>query len=103
MFTPGLNDQVRTSALTPLTEEPGPEMVPDWNNIGIFATGIALGVVLGATVALLVAPESGRELRGRVARKFGRGDTDSVWDELAGELARAKDHLARAREKVSGD
>ena len=104
MFTTGLNDPVRTSALIPLTEEPGPEMVPDWDNIGIFATGLALGVVLGATAALLVAPGSGRELRGRVARKFGRGgDADSVWDELAGELARAKAHLAGDEEKSSDD
>ena len=104
MFTPGLNDAVRTSALTPLTEEPGPEMVPDWNNIGIFATGIALGVVLGATAALLVAPSSGRELRGRVARKFGRGgDSDSVWDELAGEFARAKAKLTRANDRDDED
>ncbi|MDQ6717262.1 MAG: YtxH domain-containing protein [Gemmatimonadota bacterium] len=104
MFTSGLDDSGRKPALTPLTEEPVPEMVPDWTNIGVFATGIALGALLGATVALLVAPESGSELRGRVARKFGRGgDDESVWDELAGELARAKADLARAIETKRED
>lgn len=81
------------SALTPLTEAPEPEMVPDWNNIGIFATGVALGAVLGATVALLVAPASGRDLRERVARRLGRGSNESVWEQLADELADAKSRL----------
>jgi len=93
----------RGSALTPLTEEPAPEMVPDWNNIGLFATGIALGAVLGATLALFVAPASGSELRGRVARRLGRGKGESVWDELAAELAQAKDSIARAVEKKLDD
>ncbi len=104
MFTSGLNEAARTSALTPLTEEPGPEMVPDWNNIGIFATGIALGAIIGAAVALFVAPASGRDLRQRVAGKFGRGgNDDTVWDDLAGELARAKESLARAVENTTED
>ena len=92
----------RKSALTPLIEEPAPEMVPDWNNIGLFATGIALGAVLGATVALFVAPGSGKELRGRVARRFGRGGRDgSVWEELADELARAERRSSLKRKKKS--
>ena len=67
-----------------------PEMVPDWNNIGLFTAGIALGAVLGAAVALLLAPASGEETRhsiGRRVRKF-RGD-DDIWDELAEELEAA--------------
>lgn len=64
------------------------EMVPDWTNIGLFTAGIAVGAILGATVALLWAPASGDETRhniGRRVRKL-RGD-DEVWDELAAELA----------------
>src|SRR3954453_16387539 len=64
-----------------------PEMVPDWNNIGLFTAGIAVGAVLGAAVALLLAPASGeytRHFLGRRVRRF-RGD-DDVWDELAEEL-----------------
>ena len=104
MFTTVTDGEERKSALVPLTEVPKPEMVPDWNNIGLFATGIALGAVLGATVALLVAPASGTELRGRVARRLGRGKGDStVWEELADELASAERELAKAGEKKLED
>src|SRR6478735_3378169 len=66
------------------------ETVPDWNNIGLFTAGIALGAILGATVALLFAPASGNEIRERIGRRVRRtrGDAD-VWDELAAELERA--------------
>lgn len=102
MFTTGIEDGRRKSALIPLTEPP-PEMVADWNHIGIFATGIALGAVLGATVALLVAPASGAEIRGRFSRKLGRGRTDhSVWDALADELAQAERELAKEEEEKEG-
>lgn len=104
MFTSVTDAGERKSALIPLTEEPAPEMVPDWTNIGLFATGIALGAVLGATVALFVAPASGRELRGKVASRLGGGKRDSsVWDELADELANAERELARAEEKQLDD
>jgi hypothetical protein len=64
--------------------------VPDWNNIGLFTAGIAVGAILGATVALLVAPASGDETRHSISRRVRklRGD-DDVWDELAEELERA--------------
>jgi hypothetical protein len=61
------------------------ETVPDWNNIGLFTAGIAVGAILGATVALLLAPASGDLTRGRIARRF-RGENDDVWEELAEEL-----------------
>ena len=63
------------------------EMVPDWNNIGLFTAGIAVGAILGAAVALLFAPASGNETRHRIARRARHplGD-DDVWDELAEEL-----------------
>jgi hypothetical protein len=66
------------------------ETVPDWNNIGLFTAGIAVGAILGATVALLLAPASGDETRhsiGRRVRKLRGGD--DVWDDLAAELDRA--------------
>jgi hypothetical protein len=61
--------------------------VPDWNNIGLFSAGIALGAILGATVALLWAPASGDQTRQRIGRRVRRmrGD-DDMWDELAEEL-----------------
>jgi hypothetical protein len=63
------------------------EMVPDWNNIGLFGAGIAVGAILGAAVALLFAPAPGDVTRGRIARRVRhpRGE-DDVWDELAEEL-----------------
>jgi gas vesicle protein len=65
-------------------------MVPDWNNIGLFTAGIAVGAILGAAVALLFAPASGGETRHRIARRVRnvRGE-DDIWDELAEELERA--------------
>jgi gas vesicle protein len=64
--------------------------VPDWNNIGLFTAGIAVGAILGATVALLLAPASGDETRHGIARRVRnlRG-SDDTWDELAEELERA--------------
>jgi hypothetical protein len=72
------------------------ETVPDWNNIGLFTAGIAVGAILGATVALLMAPASGDETRHGIARRVRklRGD-DDIWDDLAEELERA----ATEREK----
>jgi hypothetical protein len=66
------------------------DTVPDWNNIGLFTAGIAVGAILGATVALLWAPMSGDQTRHSIARRVRslRGD-DDVWDELAEELERA--------------
>jgi len=57
---PGSIPQPRDNGL------PG-EMVPDWNNIGLFTAGIAVGAILGAAVALLFAPASGGETRHRIA------------------------------------
>jgi len=63
------------------------ETVPDWNNIGLFTAGIALGAILGATVALLWAPASGDETRDRIGRRVRKlRSNDDIWDELAEEL-----------------
>jgi hypothetical protein len=78
------------------------ETVPDWNNIGLFTAGVAVGAILGATVALLLAPASGDETRHSIARRVRniRGD-DDVWDELAEELERAAaEREEEAEEKV---
>jgi hypothetical protein len=64
------------------------ETVPDWNNIGLFTAGIAVGAILGATVALLLAPASGDQTRHSIARRVRRfgGEDDDVWEDLAEEL-----------------
>ena len=82
-------------------------MVPDWDNIGLFTAGIAVGAILGAAVAILFAPPSGDETRGRIAHRVRtlRGD-DDIWDELAQELElaaeerEADDEAARAALKT---
>jgi len=76
------------------------ETVPDWNNIGLFTAGIAVGAVLGAAVALLMAPATGEATRHSISRRVRklRGD-DDVWDELAEELERA----AAAREEKAAE
>ena len=74
----------------PVNEDFPGEMVPDWNNIGLFTAGIAVGAILGAATALLFAPASGGEIRHRIARRVRTiGGEDDVWDELAEELERA--------------
>ena len=77
------------------------ETVPDWTNIGLFAAGIAVGAVLGAAVALLMAPATGEETRHGISRRVRRmrGD-DEVWDELAEELERA---AAEREEEKAGE
>jgi hypothetical protein len=79
------------------------ETVPDWNNIGLFTAGIAVGAILGATVALLFAPASGDETRNSIARRVRNlGGDDDVWDELAQELElAAAEREEEAAEKVA--
>lgn len=71
----------------PKTEAAPFETVPDWTNIGLFTAGIALGAILGASVAILWAPASGELTRHRIARRVrGSNGEEDIWDELAEEL-----------------
>jgi len=80
------------------------ETVPDWNNIGLFTAGIAVGAILGATVALLLAPASGDETRHSIARRVKnfRGD-DDIWDDLAEELELAAAEAEEDSASVSAE
>ena len=75
------------------------ETVPDWNNIGLFAAGIAVG----ASAALLWAPASGDETRERIGRRVRRlrGDDDDVWDQLAAELERAAEEREEENKELT--
>lgn len=78
------------------------ETVPDWNNIGLFTAGIALGAILGASVALLWAPASGDETRERIGRRVRRlGGDDDIWDELAEELELAASETEEDEEDLN--
>jgi len=75
-------------------------MVPDWNNISLFAAGVAIGAILGAAMALLFAPVSGGETRHRIARRVRNiGGEKDVWEELAEELERAADEVEEEEEE----
>ena len=70
--------------------------VPDTKSAGMLGVGMIIGAVLGAGIALLVAPEAGWETRrrlGRKARSISSGD--GAWTKLGRELRRA----ARAKRK----
>lgn len=80
-------DQTRRPLLRPV----GPPRSHDRNTV--FLAGIALGAVVGAGIALLFAPHSGRSTRRRIART-GRHVADrghDTWDGIAREFR----HLAR--------
>lgn len=71
----------------------------DWGKIGGFGAGIVVGALLGAGVALFLAPQSGKALRAglsRDGRRF-RSRADDAFDELREELRIA---ARRARRKL---
>ena len=72
----------------------------------VFAAGVAVGAIVGAGVALLLAPRSGAETRfaiGREARRLRRRGRDA-WDDFRDELRRARRRarrtLARRHERA---
>jgi gas vesicle protein len=71
----------------------------DWGKIGGFGAGIVVGALLGAGVALFLAPQSGRALRAGLSRDAGRmrSRADDAFDALRDELRIA---ARRARRKL---
>jgi len=69
-----------------------------------FLTGLALGAVIGAGVALLTTPQSGRRTRRRirrVVRRVGDHSTERL-DELAADVrSRVDDAFHHARERIA--
>lgn len=66
-----------------------------------FATGLILGVVLGAVVALLAAPKAGARTRrdlGRRARRF-RHEVEDRWDGAQRDVRR---RVRRRKRKIRG-
>ena len=65
-----------------------------------FVAGLALGAVLGAGIALLTAPQSGRRTRRQIQRRAVnvRTQAGDRWDDLADDVrTRVDDALQGAR------
>ena len=70
--------------------------VPDAKSAGMLGVGMIIGAVLGAGIALLVAPQAGWETRRSIARRAGSmGRGAGAWTKLGRELRKA----ARAKRK----
>ena len=83
-----------------------PEATPRPNRPTVaFTSGLALGVLIGAGVALLLAPQSGSETRRQLARR-GRRMTArgrDAWDDLRYEFRRAARLRRRQPAPVTSD
>lgn len=81
----------------------------DWGQVALFGAGLALGITLGAGVALLATPRTGEEtravLRGRVGRlrRTASRKGHDAWDELRDELAGVKRALRRRKLKRAAE
>lgn len=67
-----------------------------------FVAGMVCGAVIGASVALLMAPESGRRTRRKLQRAAGnvRATASDRWDDFADDVKERVDdavHTARKR------
>jgi gas vesicle protein len=69
-----------------------------------FLAGLVLGAVVGAAVALLAAPNSGRVTRKRLGRAAGelQKSAGKQWDDLADDIKdRVGDAVKVARKRLS--
>ncbi len=83
-----------------------PVMSTDFDRTTTLLVGAAVGVALGAGLALLFAPASGRATRRKIARgtrRFGTAARDrgrDAWSDLKHELGRMR---RRRREQMADD
>ena len=65
----------------------------DESHTAYFLGGMAIGLLLGAGVAMLTAPETGRRNRRRLKNSLGGavGSLGEGWDELGDEIRAAVD------------
>jgi hypothetical protein len=70
----------------------------DWRGAGVLGLGIIAGALVGAGVALLLAPQSGEETREEIVTRARRLGTraDESWDDLRDELRRLRRRSRRA-------
>lgn len=69
-----------------------------------FISGLVLGAVIGAGVALLTAPQSGRRTRRRIRRSANdfRDTAANRWDDLSDEVKGRVDEAIRGAQKKFG-
>ena len=81
----------------------------DWMQVAIFGAGLALGITLGAGVALLAAPQSGTETRADLLRSARRARTavgrrgNDAWLDLQDELRGMSRAIGRRRAKHAAE
>jgi gas vesicle protein len=75
----------------------------DWQQLALFGAGLAVGIALGAGIALVTAPQAGEETRADIRRKarratrmLGRRSRDA-WLDLRDELRGATQALSRRK------
>jgi gas vesicle protein len=69
-----------------------------------FVSGLICGAAIGAGVALLMAPDSGKKTRKRISRAADdlREDASDRWDDLADEVRdRVEEALSGAKKRFS--
>ena len=66
-----------------------------------FVSGLVLGVVIGAGIALLTAPEKGFKTRRRLHRTASglKSEAGDRWDELADDVTKKVDEAVRGARK----
>ncbi len=75
------------------------------SRMGALIAGLALGAVIGAGIALLTAPESGRKTRRRLRKTTGRltSGAGDRWDEFAEDVkGRVDDAISAAAKRLPG-
>ena len=74
-----------------------------WQHVAIFGAGVALGITLGAGLALLTAPQSGAETRADIGRGASRakgavrGAGTDAWYGVQSEMRRIARALRRRK------
>lgn len=86
----------RRAAQATLDEETGAAET-DWARVGVFSAGVAIGTLIGAGVALLLAPATGYETRTRLASRarLAGGRAAERFDDVGDELRQRARHGAR--------
>lgn len=73
------------------------------SGVRTFVAGLLIGALVGAGIALLVAPSSGEETRRLIARRARRlaADARERYDEARHELRQAREHRRRGHDDAS--